>query len=196
MMERAQAMAGLIAGILAMLAVVPYIRSILSGRTKPNRASFLIWTGVGLMVAATYKASGATTTLWVALAYFVSPLIVAALSLKYGVGGASRLDLVCLSGALLSLALWWATRSAPTSLYINILVDALAVIPTAKKAWLDPGSEDRSAWQLAFLANAVDLFAIRSWAPEISIYPIYSFLATGTIVTALTLKRRPAPAVS
>lgn len=176
---------GIVAAIVAMTALVPYVRSILAGRTRPSRASWFIWTVVGLALAMSYRASGATATFWVAVAYFFIPLIVFLLSIRYGDRGASRLDWFCLAGALFGLLMWWWLRSAPVALYINIAVDCLGSLPTVRKAFLDPASEDRLAWVIAFLANAINLLAIDRWEPSISLYPVYAFAIVGLIAALL-----------
>lgn len=190
MTDDMQATAGVIAGIVALLALVPYAVSIVRGKTKPNRASWFIWTFVGLMIVGSYHASGATHTMWVAGAYVAVPLTVALLSIRYGTSGAHSFDWLCLGLSLASIVPWWFFRSAPTALYINIFVDCLGALPTVRKALLDPQSEDRLAWLIAFLANCINLLAIHSWTPEISAYPMYAFAITGLIASILYLRQR------
>ncbi len=190
MTSQMQGWIGVVAGCVAMLALVPYVISILRGITRPSRASNVIWTIVGLMLAATYRESGATHTFWVAAVYVINPLVVTLLSIKYGVKGATWLDWICLAGSGLSLLPWLVLRSAPIALYINIFVDALGALPTVRKAFLTPLSEDRLAWLIAFLANSINLLAIDRWEPQISLYPLYAFAITGLIAGLLY---RPAP---
>ena len=83
---------GVFAGIISMIAFVPYIISILKKETQPSRASWIIWTVVALMILSSYKMSGAVETIWVPVSYFLGPFVVAILSVKYGVGGWTRMD--------------------------------------------------------------------------------------------------------
>jgi hypothetical protein len=73
---------GIIAGCISALACIPYFISIIRGKTKPNRATWWIWSWLGVLLFFSYKASGATDTLWVALVYMITPLITALLSLN------------------------------------------------------------------------------------------------------------------
>src|SRR5688572_11025851 len=93
------AMAGKVAGVVSFVAFVPYILAILRGETKPNRATWWIWTVVGFMLGASYYSSGANNTIWVPVSYIVGPLVTALLSIKYGEGGWNRFDKGCLLGA-------------------------------------------------------------------------------------------------
>ena len=76
--------AGWVAGVLSLVAFVPYIVAILRGETRPNRATWWIWTTTGGVLLASYYFSGADTTIWVAVSYFVASLVTAVLSIRYG----------------------------------------------------------------------------------------------------------------
>jgi pimeloyl-ACP methyl ester carboxylesterase len=180
-----QSWIGMTSGAVALASFVPYIRSILRGQTRPNRASWIIWAFAEIITTATYAASGAGDTLWIAAGYSLGTVTVASLSLRYGEGGASPIDVMCLMGASIALIPWLVLDQAELALYMIIFVDVLAVFPTLKKAITDPDSEDKTYWSLSFLAAVINLFAINRWAPEIAAFPIYCFLGAGAIVLAL-----------
>src|SRR5689334_14534853 len=125
-----QALLGQIAGAASLLGFLPYIYEIVQGKTRPNRATWWIWTVVGATLCASYYASGARHTVWVPVSYVVGPLVTALLSLKYGEGGSGRFDRACLGVCLLSLPAWWLARSPLAALMINIGVDLLGALPT------------------------------------------------------------------
>ena len=54
---------GYISGILFILSVVPYVRSILKGNTKPQRMTWLIWTVLVFIAFFSQLAKGATWSL-------------------------------------------------------------------------------------------------------------------------------------
>src|SRR5579863_7747282 len=95
--------AGLTAGVVDAISFYPYIRSILKGETKPNRASFAIWAAVGTVIVLSYFSAGARTTIWLPLTYALLGYIVFILSFKYGVGGFNLLDLVCLGVSFIGI---------------------------------------------------------------------------------------------
>jgi hypothetical protein len=182
-------LAGLIAGILALAAFVPYIIAILRGSTRPNRATWFIWTVVGLLLATSYYSSGARHTLWAAASYVVGPFVVAVLSIKFGEGGWTWFDRLCLLGAGASVPLWWLSGSPLVALVINLVIDTLGTLPTIRKSYYNPQREDRTAWALGLAGATVNLFAIEAWSFEIAAYPIYMFLNAATIA-ALVLRPR------
>ncbi|MEK9158471.1 MAG: hypothetical protein AAB673_00525, partial [Patescibacteria group bacterium] len=119
-MPELTAMAGKVAGILTLASFVPYIISILRKKTIPNRATWFIWTVVGFMCGASYYSAGASHTFWVSASYMIGPLVTFVLSLKYGEGGWTRFDRVCLLVAGISLGLWWVFSSPRIALVINL----------------------------------------------------------------------------
>lgn len=176
------AVSGKVAGIVSFIAFLPYILAILRGQTKPNRATWWIWTIVGFMLGASYYSSGANHTIWVPVSYVVGPLIIAILSIKHGEGGWTRFDRNCLLGAGISLVLWRLFDSPLIALLINLFIDFMGALPTIRKAYNEPESEDRTAWALFFTGNTANLFAVEKWTFAISIYPIYMFLTSGLIM--------------
>ena len=180
---------GLLAGLLSLAAFVPYIIAIVKGATKPNRATWWIWTTNGLILLASYYASGAESTVWVAVGYFVGSLLTAVLALRYGEGGWSPFDRSCLLGAALGLLFWWMFNSSIVALVTTLFVDFAGALPTIRKAYRAPETEDRVAWGLFISGNTVNLLAVEAWSFAIAVYPVYMFLASGTIAV-LVLRPR------
>ena len=183
------AVAGKVAGIISLVAFIPYILAILRGETKPNRATWWIWTVIGLMLGASYYSSGANHTIWVPVSYIIGPFAVAILSIKYGEGGWTRFDRSCLLGAGVSVVLWWMFSSPLIALLIGLFIDLMGALPTIRKAYHKPESEDRTAWTLFFAGSTANLFAVESWTFAIAVYPIYMFFGNG-LITAFIFVRR------
>ncbi len=185
-MHTTQEFIGIIAGILSIAGYVPYIISILRGKTRPNRASWLIWTIVGGLLAFSFMATGDKKAIWVPLGYFIGPFITALLSIRYGYSIWSTLDTACVLVAALSVIPWFFSHNANVTLLINIAIDMTGAIPTVIKSYHEPETEDFTAWLIFFAANTLELFAITSWNIA-AIYPIYLFFLAGSIVI-FTLK--------
>lgn len=181
--------AGRVAGIVSLAAFVPYILGILRGKTTPNRATWLIWTVVSFMLGTSYYASGANHTIWVPVIYAVSSLVIAIFSIKYGKDGWARLDKYCLFIAGISMILWWMFSSPLIALIINLFIDFIGALPTIRKAYHEPESEDRTAWTLLFIGNTANMFAVEDWTFRIAVYPIYMFIVNGLIITLLFVRR-------
>ena len=184
---------GIIAGVFSFSAYLFYIVAILKGKTKPSRATWFIWAVMGIILAVSYRASGAEDTIWVAVSEAIAPTIIALLAIKYGIGGAEKIDIFCFVASLFSLFLWWIFGSPVVALVANLSIDFFAAIPTIKKSWRKPHEEDRFAWTLTQMGELLNLFAIDKMAFAIVIFPIYRFVINGIITGLLyrpLLKRK------
>jgi len=182
---------GMVAGIIAFLAYIVYIVSILRGKSKPNRATWWIWAFMGLILAVSYQFSGAENTIWVPYVEFVGPFSIALLSIKFGEGGLNnKTDLICLFGAILSIVLWIIFNNPLIALITNLATDSFAIVPTIKKSYLRPEGEDFWAWFGTGIADGLNLFAVERFSFAILIYPIYMIVSDIIIVSILFLKKK------
>ncbi len=175
---------GIIAGLLSFSAYLLYIKSMVWGQCRPNRMTWLTLTAIGFGVAISYYASGARQTIWIALAYFIGPLMISIFSFKYGEGGWGKLEKLCLLGVVISLLLWWVFKSALVALVVNLLIDFFALIPTIAKSISRPKGEDRVAWAVVVVASFINLFALEQWIFSLVIFPLY-LIITDTFITTL-----------
>ena len=182
---------GILAGVLDFVTNGIYIRSIVQGRTKPDRVTWWVLGLVSAMITISYYASGARETIWLPVAYTIGFLIIGALSLKYGEGPfrLNLLDRVAVAGALISGFVWWLVRSPVPALFMNMLTEFVGLAPTINKAYRRPWTEDSAAWILGTLASFLNVLAIREWTFAISAYPIYVFLTDAVIVYFILRKR-------
>lgn len=167
---------GAIAGIVSLTGFIPYWWAIWQGRTRPSRATWWIWSIVGIAIALSYRALGADSTIWVPISYVIGPLVTSILAIKFGEGGWSKLDRICLIGVGIGLILWGLSRSPSIVLGINIGIDFLGAVPTIRKSYRYPQGENRLAWLLFSVGNGLNLLAIEQWTAQIIIYPLYIFL--------------------
>lgn len=180
-MDNFQEIAGIVAGILSLVGYIPYVYAILKGETKPNKATWIIWTIVGGLLAFSYLAEQGLSSSWLPLGYFVGPLIVAVLSFWYGYSQWTRVDVICIAAAGISIIPWILSDNASLTLLINVFIDSVGAIPTLIKTYHEPETEDFNAWLIFFIANTIQLFAITTMNLAV-IYPIYLFLLAGSLV--------------
>jgi hypothetical protein len=181
---------GMIAGLIILAAYIPYIQGILAGKTRPNRASWFIWAVLGIIIAASYRLSGGIDSGWVPIGNVAGTIVIALLSIKHGQGGFTRLDLGCLLGAAAGLIAWSITNIPATALLIASAVDLLGYLPTIRKAYYEPWSEDRRAWTIFLFGYAINIFAISEWSLAIASYPVYQLALCALMVWLLVFRKR------
>jgi hypothetical protein len=182
---------GLIAGVLSASCYVPYIRDILSGTTRPERATWLIWTVLGLILLVSQLAKGASASVWLTVAQTAGVTTIFLLSLKYGEGGLARSDIIALAVAAAGLVAWYFTREASVALYIAIGVDFSGGILSVVKAYRDPESETALTWLIAAFAGAFGMLAVGLDGPiALLAFPTYYLVISLMLYGAIQLGHR------
>jgi hypothetical protein len=178
---------GYLAALLSIVAVLPYIRDILKGKTKPERASWFIWTVLGSIAFFSQLEKGASNSLWMVGTSTVCVLIVSILSIKFGSGGFARRDKISLLIAAIGLLLWFFTKEAAIALFITIIIDLTGSFLTVVKSLEDPESETISTWIIAFISGIFAALSVGEWSFILLVYPLYIFLANFAVVVAILL---------
>jgi hypothetical protein len=195
-MSHWQATIGVIASLLCFLYSVPYIITILRGKTRPNRASWWIWVTIGIIICASYYSTGGGSTIWALACAVIGQLVIAILSIKYGEGGWNRFDRMCLFGAGISLLFWWWFNSPFLAVLINIAIDVMAALPTLKKSYYNPETENIFSWTLYSIGSLLNLLTIEDWSIRLSALPVYIFCVNTAIVLILLRSKKPVKSFS
>lgn len=178
---------GQIAGVIAFLSILPYVISILRGHTKPSRSAYMIWVVVEVVTAASYIASGAITTYWTTVVFAFSAILIFLLSIKFGMGGYSKLDLICLAIAAVAVYLWITTQNPVIALYAIIVASKISYLPIIKKSWYQPETENILSWGMVAFASTLNLFALTSLELKITLLPILAAFLQGLVFILLIL---------
>jgi hypothetical protein len=191
-----QAAFGVLAGILQLVATAPYLRDVLRGSTTPQRATWMIWTTLSLVVFASQWASGATWSLALTAGQAVSCAAVFALAIRRGVGGVSPIELALLGLAALGVVGWQVAGDPTVATCSVVAADVIAVALMLPKTYRQPGSETLATYAIGVVSTLFALAAVNSTAPSLLIYPLYILFADAAVVAVIFLRRRTlAPAV-
>lgn len=177
----------LVAGVVSVSAYIPLVIEWKKG-WKPHRATWFIWVFVTFALTASMIAAGARETAIIPAAYFVGSCLIASLSYKNGVGGWETLDKWCILVAVIAMSLWLITGNPLTALFLLILCDASAAIPTGLKLWKDPKSESRLGWSLFCAGAIMSIFAAKHFTFTEVGYPIFVTFFTAGVVS-LTFRK-------
>ncbi len=171
----------MISGALVIISVIPYGIRTYQKVVQPNLTSWFLWTIIGFALLVTYKSSGAGANIWPAVFGFINPLIITLLVL-YRRGGwqrPERLEIVCLILGFLSLGMWGMVyddkERAQFALYLAIMADMCAAIPTIKFIWMNPSEDRPFAWSFYAVGYGLGIFAITEHTFANYILPVYMF---------------------
>ena len=187
---RVQATFGVLAGLLQLAASAPYIRDIVRGSTKPQRATWTIWTTLSFVVLASQWASGAT---W-------------SLALTIGAGVLVRRDLPaghpprrgrCEPGRARAAGDCRARHRRLADLRRPGRRHLLRRgrgrhrrRPDAPEDLPRPGSETLATFAIGVVSTLFALAAVDSRDAALLIYPLYLLVADSAVVAVIFLRRR------
>jgi hypothetical protein len=179
---------GILSGLFPLLGALPYIKDTMQAKTKPHRASFLIWSLLGAIAFFSQLASGATWSLIILAEDTLGTLFIFLLTYRNGESGFNRRDKAAIALACVGLILWYFTKQPLTALCITVAVDAIATVLTVHKTYLDPHSETFSTWLFSSIGGLFAALSVGRLSFALLLYPVYLVLANGAVAAAIMLR--------
>lgn len=174
---------------LVAFSAAPYIRAVLRGQVRPRLVSWGIWTVLaGIMTLAALQEGQLQSALLTGVTAAACGAILL-LGWKRGSREMSRLDIVCLIGAITGVIVFFLVKDATIALAVSVAVDAVAFIPTLVHGWTNPEEESLSSFAMAASGEVfVIVAAVMSGATTAGlIYPIYAVLFNGAMTGLLII---------
>lgn len=168
--------------VLEVASLVPYLRSMARGDTRPNAVSFGLWTALQAIAFTAQAAAGASWSLIVVGVLTGSTLLITILALtgagyrKYGV-----VDAACLAFAIVAIAAWQATGDPVAAIVFAIAGDICAIVPTLVKTYREPHTEHAGAWGLVTLSTLLGALSTEKIDAANLAFPIYLTIGNGLI---------------
>jgi len=175
--------------VLTIGSVIPYIRDILAGSTKPNIVSWMTWTLLGVVASAAQFAAGEPVAALFTSAATLEPALVVAVGLRFGYVKYTRFDVACQVGTLAGFGLWWAFSSPAVAVAAMVCIDATGALPTVRHAWVRPQEETWSSYALAGAGAVLALFALTTYNWVSLPYAVYIVVINATLVGVLLARR-------
>lgn len=176
---------GIASGIIQIFSVIPYVKDMLYGNTRPNAVSYVLWAITGIIAVLAQVSAGASWSLAFLIALTFNACLIAFLSLRgYGYKKYTALDWSCLLLAIASLVLWKITENPVVALVLSVVGDFFAALPTIAKAYKDPNSELAFGWFLVVIASSLSILSSTKWNTANLIVPMYS-LGESALITWL-----------
>lgn len=174
--------------LITLVAVVPYLRDILKGTTKPNLVSWITWSLLtGVATIAEFAAGEHVAAIFTGAAC-VETLAVVVFGLGKGFVKYTAFDVWCQVGALVGFALWWLFNSPAVAVMAAVTIDLIGALPTMRHSWLAPHEETWQTFALSGLGGCFALLALSSYNWTSLPYAVYIVLAN-VLMTGIILSR-------
>ena len=166
----------LLSSLIALISPIIYARAIFRGEAKPHRTTRLVLLTITLLSTFALFAQHDTVAIWLAGVSALQAIFIFILSLKYGMGGYSITDGLCLVVAIIGILFWQITQDPTVGLYFAILADFTGMVPSLIKTYKMPHTEIYMFFLLDVFAGFFNLLAVKQWtASEVS-FPLYIML--------------------
>lgn len=177
--------------VLGIYATVPYVVMIVKGKTKPHQLSWLVFVIMNGIVFFSQFFEGARGSILITLTFFVGSLIIFLLSFTYGIRESSRWDKLLFLFALITIGIWFLTRSNALAIWLTLVIDLAATSMTVLKIKSLPYSEDPQPWIIGTLAYVFSCLTL--WGQPLNILyvrPLYGLLGDAALVACIYLFRK------
>lgn len=176
-----------IASVLTIASVVPYLIDILKGSTKPNLVSWITWTLLtGIATAAELAAGEYVAALFTAAAVVETGLVVAVGICKRAYVAYARFDVICQLSAIVGIVLWQLFDSPAIGVLASVIIDLIGALPTIRHSWQRPHEETWQTFAMCFVGATFGLLALDSFNAVSLPYPIYlvviNLVTSGVII--------------
>jgi hypothetical protein len=151
--------------ILAFLGYGDYIVKSYKGITKPNRISWSIWSLAAFITFISQRKLGVGIVSLYSAMQFILPLIIFIVSFKNkkAYWKLSYYDFICGFLAITGLIFLIFTKQPLVSLWLGILTDFFASIPTLIKCYIAPETESWKTYSLAIASSLVAVLTVKPW---------------------------------
>lgn len=186
---------GRLSAVWLILSIIPYAIRVYQGKITPNLTSWALWALIGLVLLLTYRSSGAESNVWPAIFGFINPCLITILILRRSrkLVCPTLVETICLLCGLCALILWYFVQEqqklARYALYLAIIADLFAAIPTVVFVWESPHEERPVPWVLFIIGYGMAMFAISEHTVANYALPVYMVIAASNIALPLVLYR-------
>ncbi len=146
----------LLSGVGTTLAYLDYNRSVFKGETKPNGATWAIWSTIALISTSSYFA--ASGDIWKSIIPFANILLcIGTFVLALTNGKFKKLDLTdwcALTIGIVAIVVWKLTTATYANLIVQVAV-IIGFIPTWRNVWRTPSCEKSRPWWIWSLSYVI-----------------------------------------
>ncbi len=159
------------------------ILKMLQNKYKPSLFSRVIWVLLSInSFAGVLLSHSSTSSILLGGILLFGNMGMCLISIFKGTRAVGQLEYICLILLCISGLVWVISDLPLVNLVISLLAHFIGAVPTYKKVWNHPESEDITFWLLFFLASILSIAVSAASSIETIILPIYFTLFDGSIL--------------
>lgn len=190
LLENYKEILGIIAIILTFIAFIPYIKSILAGKTKPHVFSWVIWGISTFMVFFAQIADDGGAGAWsIGVSGIITMSIAVLAYFKKADITITKSDWLFFIVALSAIPLWYITSDPLWAVIILTSTDITGFLPTIRKAFFKPFEENLFFYVFIAIRNLVSITALENYSLTTVLFPA-SVATTCVIFISIVVYRR------
>lgn len=180
----------IVGSLIAFFGSMSYLVDTVKGKVKPNRVSFLMWSLAPLVAFFAQLKSGVGIQSLLTLTMGLTPLsiFIASFFNKKSEWKLTAFDLVCGALSFIGFILYLITREAVLAVAFSIVADGLASLPTIKKSFFYPETENGYPYLASSISAVLTLLTLKSLSFINSSFTIYIFIVCMIIFTLVQYK--------
>lgn len=178
----------LIAAGLAIIGNVPYLRDTLKRKIRPHPYTWFVWSVVSFITFFGQLLKGGGYAVIATGAAEMFTILIFLAGLRNGFKDVSRTDTIFLVVALAGIVPWYLTKDPTISVIIAVCIDLVAFIPTFRKAWKRPETENPILYFMNVVRHILVLVSINSYNIATTLHSIATLGTNGTMTAILQYK--------
>lgn len=142
-----------------------YTVQVYRGKIYPNIITWILFSIIGILVVLTAFSSGAKENLIPLVAMSIPPVLTLIVTIfKKFNKDFTKVDIICVGLGGITIIAWYLTKEnkelSQIALYLALIADIIAIIPTVKFAQERPDKDRPGAWILFAIGNVLAFFTI------------------------------------
>ncbi|MCK5615159.1 hypothetical protein KAR91_75545 [Candidatus Pacearchaeota archaeon] len=178
----------IVSGILILIGMGPYIIEIIRCKTRPAKASWIIWAILDYLILFGMVSKGAFN--WQIAAGCITSTVILILSIRLGEPGWSKLDKFCLLGAGMGITLWLTSGDGIFGVIAGTSLTIIGSFPTFASVKKNPENESGLAWSIFMLSGVLSVAAVPSMNPSEILQPTSYLIVSSTVMYFLFLHQK------
>lgn len=182
----------IVAGILAFVGNISYLKDVFKGVVFPHPYTWFIWSIVSMTTFFGGLAKGAGIGALPTGIAECFTIIIFLFSLKYAFQGKVKnirpIDHYFLALCLIGLVPWFLTKDSTISVVIVVLVDIVAFIPTLRKTWFNPQTERPTLYKMNVARHVLTLFSLNLYNLATTFHSV-AMICTNMLMTVFIRRK-------